>query len=114
MVPLAKFNGLAPAIVALVKIGRDAAELYQIVSLELLSESNRIKVIKRIYRLPQVLKVLLFYEDLVQSLVNSLVVILLDGAKVRFHKVHIVGPSEEGNSTSVIKAWGENYKEVVE
>lgn len=86
----AQVNRLLPAVVALVEVGGNAAELDQLVLLEALREGDVIKVVVGVDGGAQTLVVLLLDEEVVKGLVDGLVVVLLYGAQVRLYKRHLV------------------------
>ena len=51
---------------------------------------------------------------LVEGLIDSLVVVGLDGAKVRLDQLEVAVASEEGNTARVIEARGENDQQIVD
>ena len=72
MVALAQLGGLLPAVVAAVQVGGNAAELNQLVALQLLGQVDVVEVVVGVDAGTQALVVLLLDENLVESLVDSL------------------------------------------
>ncbi len=111
---LAEVHGLAPAIVVLVQVGSNPAELQQLMFLQLQSKCNHVNIVERIDRLSESLVVFLLNEDLVDSFVNSLVVVGLNSAKVGLDKLEVAKTDEETNRASVIQTWDEDVQKVVD
>ena len=107
---LAQLHGLLPPVVALVQVGRDATELNQLVPLETLRERDVVEVVERLDGRPHALVVLLVYEQVVESLVDGLVVVVLDGAQVRLDQGQVVELREEVDRACVVHAWGQHQQ----
>ncbi len=55
-----------------------------------------------------------FHSYLVEGLIDSFVVVGLDGAKVWLDQLEVAIASEEGDTARVIEAGGENKQQVVD
>ena len=113
-VVLAQLHGLLPSVVALVQVGRDAAELDQLVLLEALRQRDVVKVVKRLDGRPHPLVVLLVNEEVVQCLVDGFVVVVLHGAQVWLDQGQVVELREEVDRACVVHARGQHQQQVVE
>ena len=78
-----------------------------------LSQGNVVKVVERVDGFSQVFKVLLLDVDVVESLIDRLVVVLLDCLEVGLHQTKVVSLEEEADGACVVQSWHQHHKEIV-
>ena len=82
--------------------------------LESLCQRNVVEVVKCLNGRTHTLVVLLVYEEVVESLVDGLVVVVLHGAQVRLHQWQVVELREEVDGARVVHARRQHQQEIVE
>eukprot|EP00906_Rhabdomonas_costata_P003375 RCo005161 len=112
LVLLRQLHGLLPLLVTLVDVGRDSAELQQLVLLQLLRQCELIKVVVLIDRQPQSLVVLLLDVQLVQSLVDALEVAVLHGLQELLPHGQLGILAQLQHHPLVVHTWGDRRKQI--
>mmetsp|Transcript_13569 Transcript_13569/g.18774 ORF Transcript_13569/g.18774 Transcript_13569/m.18774 type:complete len:328 (+) Transcript_13569:296-1279(+) len=113
LVLLRQFDRLSPSLRNLVDVGSNSSEFKQIVVLELLSQSNLIKVVKVINGASQRFVVFLFNVQLVEGFVDSLDVLLLHRDEVRLNQWQVSKSSGDLHNFSVVNLANERYHQIV-
>ena len=81
--------------------------------LQTLGQGNVVKVVERVDGFAQTFKVFLFNVHIIQSLVDCLVVVLLDGLEVGLHQAKVIPLEEEANSASVVQSRHQHHEEII-
>ena len=113
-VGLAQLDRLLPSVVALVEVGRYAAELDERVLLESLGQIDVVEVVVGVDAVAQALEVLLLHEQIVERLVDRLVVVVLHRAEIGLDERQVVGLDEEVDGARMVEARREHGQQVVE
>ena len=109
-----QLHRLLPPVVTLVQVCRDASELNQLVPLESLCQRDVIEVVERLDGRSHTLVVFLLYQEVVESFVDGLVVVVLHCAQVRLDEGQLVDLGEDTDGPSVVHARGQYHQEIVE
>ena len=113
-VGLAQLDRLLPPVVALVQVGRDAAELDELVLLEPLRQAYVVEVIVGVDAVAQALEVLLLDEQVVERLVYGLVVVVLHRAQVGLDQRQLMRLDEEIDRARVVETRRQHCEQVVQ
>eukprot|EP00128_Syssomonas_multiformis_P010915 Colp12_sorted_trinity150504_noHs@234 len=111
---LGELHALRPALVALVDVGGDAAELQQLVLLHLLSQVDLVEVVEVVDGGAQSLVVLLGDVDLIEGLVHHGQVLLLHGLHVLHRQGQRVLLAQQVHHAGVVQVGGQHLQQALE
>jgi len=95
-------------------VGRNPAELDELMLFKALGKLNLVKLLESIDRIAEGEVVLLFDVEAIEGLVDGLDVQVLDGKEVGLDKGKVSIFEEDSHNSAVIDFGGENLKKVVE
>mmetsp|Transcript_31357 Transcript_31357/g.52888 ORF Transcript_31357/g.52888 Transcript_31357/m.52888 type:complete len:467 (-) Transcript_31357:1669-3069(-) len=111
---LGEGDGLVPVLVLLVEVGRDAAELEEVVLKETLGEVDRVKVVVGVDGVAEGGKVFLLDVEVVEGVVDDLVIIALGSEEVVLDEGEDTSGRGDVDDLLVVDVLDEHREEVVE